>query len=112
MKKFLLECFFKNEKFAGWRNIAENLIDSGECIVAGTNCIWKGGIGNFITLETPSKEYIGCIKYKFDLDYFKTSLWFKETLLSYLSQKDRERESLLNQLEELETEIDELKTIL
>ena len=45
---FLLEYFFKDESFVGWRNIGERLIENGSCIIAGIGCPWKGRIGNFI----------------------------------------------------------------
>ena len=31
-KEFLLEYFFKNEKYAGWRNIAIKLIEEGHML--------------------------------------------------------------------------------
>lgn len=74
--ELLLE-FFRNEGYDGWKHIALNLIESGECTVAGEECIWKGGIGNFIKVEK-SDTFIKCVKYKFDLKYFLSSEWFKE----------------------------------
>jgi len=46
-RQFLLT-FFTNHEVVGWQNIADNLLNKGQCIVAGKDCIWKGGIGNFI----------------------------------------------------------------
>ena len=76
--EFLLEYFFKNERYAGWRGIATKLIENGKCIVAGDECIWKGGIGNFVkTNETSLAE--GCLEYTFDvISFVENSLWFKE----------------------------------
>lgn len=69
-KNWLLETFFKNEKFAGWRNIAEKLIDTGSCVTTKQGeDIWKGGIGNFIG----SRDYDGgvdLIILTFELDNF------------------------------------------
>lgn len=73
---FLLE-FFKDERHLGWKNIAINLIKNGKCIVAGTDCIWKEGIGNFINTEF-AKNAVDCLEYTFDLEYFLSSEWFKE----------------------------------
>jgi hypothetical protein len=83
-KTFLLEYFFKNETFAGWKNIATVLIDTGNCIVAGTTCIWIGGIGNFIKTKNTDNA-IGCLLYEFDLNYFISSEWFKENSKQYIS---------------------------
>ena len=63
-KDFICDKFFTNEKYPGWKSIAMDLLNNGECVVAGNYCIWKGGIGNFIKVETASK-YIGCVKYVF-----------------------------------------------
>lgn len=83
-KEFLLEYFFKNEKYAGWRSIATSLLEEGECTVAGTECIWIGLIGNFIKTET-AKNLVGCTLYKFDLEYFFESLWYKDIYNKYIS---------------------------
>lgn len=83
-KEFLLEYFFKNGKYAGWRNIAEKLIETGQCIVAGENCIWIGGVGNFIKMED-AKDAIDCSLYKFDLEYFMTSQYYKDIYSQYIS---------------------------
>lgn len=74
---FLLEYFFKNEEYAGWKNIAKSLIISGSCVVAGDRCIWIGGVGNFITTEK-AEGLFGCLKYTFDLSRFVKSEHFKE----------------------------------
>lgn len=76
-KNFLLDYFFKNEEYAGWKNIALALLVDGQCVVAGGSCIWTGGIGNFIKTEE-AEDFIGCVKYIFDLETFLTSEWFKE----------------------------------
>lgn len=84
-REFLLQNFFINEKYAGWKVIAEELLHSGQCIVAGSKCIWNGGIGNFIKTED-AKGAVGCILYKFDLKYFLTSEWYKSIKNEYVSQ--------------------------
>lgn len=103
MKEFLLETFFKNEFYAGWRNIAEELIEKGECIVAGKDCIWKGGIGNFIKTEEAT-DFIDCIKYKFDYNTFvsKDNLYFMEYYTVYKISLEEEIRKLNVKLKSIE----------
>lgn len=107
MKKLLLT-FFRNERFPGWKNIAEKLIESGECIVAGQHCIWQGGIGNFITTKN-AEEAINCLKYTFDSEEFKKSAWFKEIKESYLRDLEDELEEAKEEVSRIEFEIKEIK---
>jgi hypothetical protein len=97
---FLLEYFFKNEKFAGWQNIAITLLKEGECIVAGTECIWIGGIGNFIK-TTEVENAVGCSLYKFDLDYFLTSEWYKSIHEQYIAQLTEKKEKAEQEFNEI-----------
>lgn len=76
-KRFLLENFFVNEKYLNWKGIADHLLSFGNCIVAGTEKIWVGGIGNFIQTEE-AKGAVGCTLYTFDLENFLSSEFFKE----------------------------------
>ena len=92
-KNFLLDCFFKNEEYAGWKNIALTLLEKGQCVVAGENCIWTGGIGNFIKTEE-TEDFIGCIKYVFDLKSFLRSEWYKEISEEYTTSLAVEKASL------------------
>ena len=79
-KEFLLT-FFEDKKFAGWKNIANSLLDTGSCIVAGEECIWRGGIGNFIKVTpTPAPNFVGCSEYTFNVESFMDSAWYKEKL--------------------------------
>jgi hypothetical protein len=101
-KRFLLDNFFKNEDYAGWEVIARKLLEKGECVVAGTESIWWGGIGNFIKVET-AENLIGCSLYKFDLEDFLNSRWYREVRNNYhnvlLSKKreiDEECEDIAN----------------
>lgn len=82
-KNFLLNYFFKNEEFAGWKNIATLLLDKGSCIVAGKRCIWCGGIGNFIKTKN-AENAIDCLLYEFDLEYFLSSEWYKRIRNDYI----------------------------
>lgn len=81
-KKFLLT-FFENREYAGWLNIASKLIEYGRCVVAGTECIWKGGIGNFINVSDADNA-VGCSLYEFNIDEFMSSDWYKENLREHL----------------------------
>lgn len=102
-KQFLLNYFFKNEIYPGWRNIATKLLENGQCIVTGKECIWIGGIGNFIKTED-TKDAIDCILYKFDLNYFLTSEW-------YIEIKNNHKSILSNKKFEIEQELDEISKI-
>lgn len=81
---FLLEYFFKAEEFAGWKNIATKLLNTGSCIVAGKKCIWIGGIGNFIKTKD-AENAVDCLLYEFDLEYFLSSAWYNEISNQYIS---------------------------
>jgi hypothetical protein len=102
-KHFLLENFFKNEKYAGWRSIAMKLLETGQCIVAGKECIWVGGIGNFIKTEI-AKDAVDCTLYKFDIEYFFNSEWYKEV-------RNARASILMNKKRELEQECEEISNI-
>lgn len=84
-KEFILLNFFKNEEYAGWKNIGTKLLETGKCIVPGYKCIWSGGIGNFIK-TTKSEEAIDCLVYTFDLGEFINSKWFEEITDIYTSE--------------------------
>lgn len=99
-KEFLLENFFKNEEYAGWRNVAEKLLEKGECIVAGKTRMWIGGIGNFIEIED-AKDAVDCSFYKFDLDCFLSSEWCNQVVASY-------KEILSFKINELQDELDDI----
>jgi hypothetical protein len=82
-KEFILTNFFTNDRYAGWKSIGEKLLDKGKCIVSGTECIWIGGIGNFINV-TPAEDAVGCSDYTFDLDDFLKSAWFNEVKTNHV----------------------------
>lgn len=100
-KTFLIDTFFKNENYAGWRNIATKLVENGRCLVAGTECIWKGGIGNFIKTEE-AKNAVDCTEYYFDLEYFLTSSFFKEYKEQKYNKLVLEKQVLEKECRELE----------
>jgi hypothetical protein len=90
--EYILEKFFNKEgECAGWRNIALKLLESGKCIVAGEQCIWIRGIGNFI--NTSKKDgFFDCLEYTFDLESFLKSNLFKQQInitLDDLSEKQK-----------------------
>lgn len=77
--KHILENFFKNDNFTGWKEIGKKLIESGKCVVAGEKCIWNGGISNFITTKK-ADGFFGCLEYTFKLETFLKSEWFKKRI--------------------------------
>lgn len=102
-KTFLLENFFKNESHHGWRDIATCLLETGSCIVVGDQCIWRGGIGNFIEKEQV-KDGIGCLLYKFSAKEFLSSKWYNEVLGQHIID-------VLDKKSEIEKEYNELKEL-
>jgi hypothetical protein len=60
-----------------------SLIENGKCIVAGTECIWKGGIGNFIKTSN-ADDLVDCLVYDFDLKVFMTSWYYIDDLTEYV----------------------------
>lgn len=99
-KHFILENFFKLNSVPGWYHIASNLIENGNCIVAGNGNIWYGGIGNFIKNKS-AENAIDCSHLFFDLDEFLKSDYFKDTKqyhVNDLIEQQRKLESQLNEL--------------
>ncbi len=78
-KEFMFQNFFEQQEYAGWKSIAHNLLEKGSCVVAGSGCIWVGGIGNFIKISPAPEPTVGCVKYEFDLETFLGSNLYKET---------------------------------
>jgi hypothetical protein len=101
-KQFVLN-FFKNEKYVGWKNIAEQLIDKGTCVVAGKEPIWRGGVGNYIKVKE-SEGFIDCLVYTFDIQYFLSSAWVKDCL----EDKIRETKVQIDHYTEKHNELKEL----
>jgi hypothetical protein len=92
-KEYLLLHFFKNDEYAGWEGIARKLLDTGKCIVAGKECIWVGGIGNFIK-TSEAEDAIDCLLYNFDFNALISSKWFKEHTIEYTDELDRKISAL------------------
>ena len=91
-RSFIID-FFIDDKLPGWKQIAEALIDNGECIVAGDKCVYNGGIGNFIKTES-ANDYVNCLKYTFDIEYFMSSMYFQERLVNLIEDVNKKLEDL------------------
>lgn len=102
-KDFLLETFFKDESFAGWKSIGESLLDTGKCTIAGESCPWMGGIGNFITIAPASGDCVGCCVLSLDLESFvsKDHAFFQESYDAYLNNLNNKCAEINAQLESL-----------
>lgn len=98
--EFLLTYFFKNNKYAGWRGIACKLLEKGKCVVAGTDCIWSGGVGNFIKTSN-AEDAIGCTLYEFNLTEFLQSAWYLEVYNAYMNEMQSKLEALIRENNEI-----------
>lgn len=109
-ENYILEYFFKKEEYPGWKSIALNLLRKGECIVAGTERLWKGGIGNFISVEE-ADNLVECSLYVFNLHIFLESNFFMEANALYLKELELEMDSLVRKQAELHIKISEIKSL-
>ena len=107
---FLLENFFRNDKYPGWRNIGVKLLETGECIVPGDKCIWQGGIGNFIGTE-PAEGTVGCLLYDFDLEFFLTSKWYAEIAKRQMEIMEDEQSEALNKYQNMVRNLNDINEI-
>lgn len=99
---FLLENFFKNERYPGWKNIADKLIRDGQCIIAGTDKLWYGGVGNFIDIkEAPGT--VGCSLLTFKKDVFLKSINFTDYKKAYLLDLSNKITEMRNTYEHVDT---------
>lgn len=97
-KNWLLETFFKNEEFAGWRGIAEKLIDTGNCVTTNQGKdIWIGGVGNFIKSE-PYGGGVDLILLTFDVKEFCSvnNMFFLERYKWELNRVQEEQDKLIS----------------
>ena len=108
--KFILSTFFELDNYPGSKSIGEKLINNGSCIVVGNECIWKGGVGNFIQTKKTT-DAIGCIEYNFDLDTFLSSNWFKEMKDLYIEELSEEVDVLKTKLKNKENNLIELNLL-
>ena len=88
---FILNNFFKNEKYAGWYNIATKLLKDGKCIVAGEgeHIFTKMAVSKFIK-TSKSDIGIGCQLYEFDLKAFLNSDEFNEIHKREISKMEKQ----------------------
>ncbi len=63
---FLVEELFGSDKLPGSRRIAEQLLATGSCIVAGDGNVWVGGVGNFIR-RRPAENAVDCTLLTLDI---------------------------------------------
>ena len=84
---FILESFFKNEKHAGWKNIAEELILNGKCIttIEGSR-LFGSGLSHFMTSK-PSEQFLNCFEVTFDLDSFLQSKFYIDVKDEYIKKR-------------------------
>ena len=109
-KQFVIS-FFEDNRYAGWKNIATTLVETGKCIVPGEECIWQGGIGNFITTKETDLA-VGCLEYNFDLDLFLSSAWFKEALGYKVENAQKEKQQKEREYEQSVQKFNELNELL
>jgi len=76
-RDYIINNFFDDSLYPGAISIGNKLLLSGECVVAGEKCIWEGEISNFIKTEK-AEGFFGCLLYKFDIETFLSSTFFKE----------------------------------
>lgn len=97
----LLKLFPKNCN--GAESIARKLLTTGMCIVAGTEPIWRGGVGNYIVTKD-AEGAVGCSEYKMNVNSFVTSNWVQEYLkeeMDGLNVEIQERQKHLTSIMEL-----------
>lgn len=104
--KYLLP-LFKHQKYPGALSIAEKLLNDGKCIVAGTELIWKGGVGNFIHIE-PAQGAINCSLYILDSN-FLDALFVKNHLKVIKEEIDQDILNLKNELSIKENDLLQIK---
>lgn len=103
--------FFENDQYAGWENIAINLIHNGVCIVPGNDCIYKGGIGNFISVNYHPVGAVDCVEYNFDVNDFITSKIFQENLLGHINSTKSEIQKLESKLKETQNKLKSIESL-
>jgi hypothetical protein len=97
---FLIQSFFKHIDYVGSMRIGKKLIETGKCIVAGNELIWKGGIGNFIK-TSEAENAVDCLLYEFDLEDFLTSEYFKEVKGAYCENMEKKIREMNSRLESI-----------
>jgi len=91
---FLTEKFFTGQTdLPGTGRIANELLITGSCTVAGDGRIWNGGVGNFIRAEH-APQAVGCSLLRFDLAGFLSSPWVQEYITSHEADLEAKIEDL------------------
>jgi len=85
-------------------NVANKLLTTGKCVVAGDGKLWHGGIGNFIRI-TDAEDFVDCKHLNFDVDEFLSSEWFKESLQNEI----QDNENIIDSLKAKQIELKLLK---
>ena len=98
--EFLYAKFFAHRDpqwdIPGAKSIAEALLVTGSCIVAGDSKIWIGGVGNFIS-KSPAPNAVGCSLLTFDYPSFLKSPWVGEVIRQDLEMRRVKLEELNNE---------------
>lgn len=105
-KNFIFEHFFKDDRFAGARNIMESLLEDGSCIVPNYNNgkpIWTNGISHFIKIEDVPNG-VGCVKYIFNYKEFINSANFGNRL-------NYEVDKFVEEIKKMQIHVDDLNSI-
>jgi len=103
--------FFINSKYTGSESIGKKLLEIGKCIVAGNECIWKGGIGNFIKTK-PAENAVDCLLYELDIVNFIKSKWVEEYLQEYTKSLEEKICNLSKQIDTTKEEVNDLLILL
>lgn len=101
---------FESKKYPGWMAIASKLIENGSCIVAGTDPLWVGGIGNFV--KTEPAEIEGCSLYTFHLDEFMESEYFREAHYLEVCKLKHEAELAMSKFASAMSDLEEVAAML
>lgn len=83
--QYFIKHFFLPNDYAGAESIAKGLLTRGTSLVAGTKCIWTGGVGNFIKIKPFDGAY-QISEYVFDLEGFLSSSWVQDITKSYYDE--------------------------
>lgn len=89
----LIDKFFKVPFKGGYREIAQKLLTTGVCHVAGEERIWCGGVGNYIDVK-PLEGSVGCSTYTLSREEFFNSGWVREFINDLSDNIDLEITSL------------------
>ena len=101
---FLLT-FFRSDSYPGAENVGRSLITTGKCIVAGTEGIWKGGVGNFIRVKA-AEGAVGCSEYTMDVENFMSSRFFADVYAERMKNLAIKKIKAVDEFDEMEAMFD------